>query len=239
MRGKNILITGASQGIGGKTAEYLSSRGARVILVARNEEKLRKIQNGLPEKSSIFVYDLLNLQEIENIFCYCVGQGIKLHGMVHCAGVNRDIPIKYNDVEFMQETMAVNYMAFVELGKFFMKKKYSVDGGSIVAISSSAASMLPPGMCTYASSKMALEASVKIMSKEFIKRRIRVNAIAPACVDTEMVEEAPFVDTNQIEKNQPLGLIKPIYLSYLVEYLLSDKAKYITGATIPVFAGAV
>ncbi len=239
MRGKNILITGASQGIGGKTAEYLSSRGARVILVARNEEKLREIQNGLPEESSLFTCDLLNLQDIENIFRFCAGQGIKLHGMVHCAGVNRDIPIKYNDIEFMQETMTVNYMAFVELGKYFMKKKYSVDGGSIVAISSSAASMLPPGMCTYASSKIALEASVKIMSKELIKRRIRVNAIAPACVDTEMIEKAPFVDTDHIEIGQPLGLIEPKYLSYLVEYLLSDKAKYITGATIPVYAGAV
>ena len=54
-----------------------------------------------------------------------------------------------------------------------------------------------------------------------------------------MIEKAPFVDTDHIEIGQPLGLIEPKYLSYLVEYLLSDKAKYITGATIPVYAGAV
>lgn len=239
MKGKNILITGASQGIGGKTAEYLSSQGARVILVARNEEKLRMIQDALPGESSIFIYDLLNLLDIENIFHFCTKQGIKLHGMVHCAGVNRDIPIKYNDIKFMQETMTVNYMAFVELGKYFMKKKYSTDGGSIVAISSSAASLFPPGMCTYASSKTALEAAVRIMSKEFVKRKIRVNAIAPACVNTEMIAEAPFVNGANIETSQPFGMIEPIYISYLIEYLLSEKAKYITGSTIPIYAGTV
>lgn len=239
MKGKNILITGASQGIGRKTAEYLSSRGARVILVARNGEKLRRIQENLLGDSYILTYDLQDLSNIESIFEFCAGQGLKLHGMVHCAGINRDIPIKYNDVELMQETMVVNYMAFVELGKYFMKKKYSVDGGSIVAISSSAASMLPPGMCTYASSKIAMEAAVKIMAKELVKRKIRVNAVAPSCVDTEMVKEAPFVNADKIEMSQPLGMIEPIYISYLIEYLLSEKAKYITGATIPVYAGAV
>lgn len=239
MNGKNILITGGSQGIGGKTAEYLSAQGARVILVARNIEKLRKIQESLSGKSYIFVCDLQNLSDIENIFGFCAEQGLKLNGMVHCAGVNRDIPIKYNDIQLMQETMTVNYMAFVELGKYFVKKKYSEDGASIVAISSSAASLMPPGMCTYASSKTALETAVKIMSKEFVKRKIRVNAVAPSFVDTEMTEEAPFVNADKIETSQSFGLIDPQYISYLIEYLLSEKAKYITGATIPVYAGVV
>lgn len=239
MKGKNILITGGSQGIGAKTAEYLSSQGATVILVARNEQKLKKLQEGLPGESFVFAYDLQNLTDIEKIFQFCSDKKIKLHGMVHSAGINRDIPIKYNDVDMMKETFTVNYMAFVELGKYFMKKKYSADGGSIVAISSSAASTLPPGMCTYASSKLALEGAVKIMSKELLKRKIRVNAIAPSCVDTDMIEEAPFINVNNIEMSQPFGLIEPIYISYLIEYLLSEKSKFITGITIPVYAGAV
>ena len=238
MEGKNILITGASQGIGAKTAEYLSSQGATVILVARNKEKLEKVRKGLATKSYLFSYDLQDLENIKDIFDYCADQNIKFHGMVHCAGINRDIPIQYNDIGLMQETLTVNYMAFVELGKYFMKKKYSVNDGSIVAISSSAASFFSPGMCTYSSSKAALETTVKIMAKEVLKRGIRVNAIAPAYVDTEMVDNAPFVNTDEIESSQPLGVIKPIYISYLIEYLLSEKAKYITGATIPVFAGA-
>ncbi len=239
MKGKNVLITGGSQGIGAKTAEYLCSQGATVILVARNEQKLKRIQEKLSGESYIFPYDLQNLSDIENIFQFCTDKKLKLHSMVHCAGINRDIPVKYNDINMMMETFTVNYMAFVELGKYFMKKKYSMDGGSIVAISSSAAGMVPPGMCTYASSKLALEGAVKIMSKEMLKRKIRVNAIAPTCVDTDMIEEAPFINLDNIEISQPLGLIEPIYISYLIEYLLSQKAKYITGAVIPIYAGAV
>lgn len=237
VKGKNILITGASQGIGAKTAEYLSEQGATVILVARNEEKLKKVQERLKTKSYLCPYDLQDLDNIKSIFDYCAGLGMKLHGMIYCAGINRDVPISGNRIGFMKETMTVNYMAFVECGKFFMKKKYSEDNSSVVALSSIVTSQFARGMCTYASSKAALEAAVKVMSKETLRRKIRVNAIAPSCVDTEMVENAPFLTSEGIEATQPLGLIEPIYISYLIEYLLSDKSKYITGATIPVSSG--
>ena len=121
---KNILITGASQGIGAQTAEYLSAQGASVILVARSEDKLEKIKTGLPEQSYIYPCDLNDLEQIKGIFDFCVGSGLKLHGMVHCAGVNRDIPIRNNNIKMMLETITVNYMSFTELSKYFIKKKY-------------------------------------------------------------------------------------------------------------------
>ena len=239
MKGKNILITGASKGIGAKTAEYLSGQGATVVLVARNKEKLEKIQDKLSSQSYVFLYDFNDLESIRSIFDYCAEQGIKLNGMVHCAGVNRDVPIRNNDVGWMQETFRVNYMSFIELAKNFVRKKYSEDGSSIVAISSYATHIISAGMCTYTSSKAALEAAVKVMAKEFVKRKIRTNAILPACVDTEMVVEAPFLEYDSISASQPLGLIEPEYISNLAEFLLSDKAKYITGALIPVSAGLI
>ena len=138
MKEKNILITGASQGIGAKTAEYLSAQGATVILVARNADKLKGIQKGISGRSYIFPYDLNDLEHIQTIFDFCLDLGIKLNGLVYCAGVNHDIPIRNTDIGLMCETLTVNYMAFVELSKYFIKKKYSEDGGSIVAISSHA-----------------------------------------------------------------------------------------------------
>lgn len=239
VNGKNILITGASQGIGAQTAEYLSAQGATVILVARSEDKLEKIKAGLPERSYIYPCDLNDLEQIKGIFDFCAGSGLKLHGMVHCAGVNRDIPIRNNNIEMMLETITVNYMSFTELSKYFIKKKYSEEDSSIVAISSHATNIIASGMSTYTSSKAALEATVKVLAKEVLKRRIRVNAIAPACVDTEMVANAPFIDNEGITVSQPLGLIEPVHISYLVDFLLSDKARYITGAVIPVSAGTI
>ena len=239
MQAKNILITGASQGIGAKTAEYLARQGAVVILVARNQQKLMDVQAKISGKSFIYSYDLNDLGNIQRIFDHCAEKGIKLHGMVHCAGVNRDVPIRSNDIGMMQETLTVNYMSFIELAKYFIRKKYSENGGSIVAISSHATNIISAGMSSYTSSKAALEAAVKVMSKEFVKRGIRVNAIAPACVDTEMVADASFMSEEIISGAQPLGIIEPVYISYLVDFLLSDKSKYMTGAVIPVSAGNI
>lgn len=238
---KNVLVTGASSGIGEAVSRYLSQQQYYVILVARNENRLNKISTELENKSLVIPYDLNDLHGIESIFMTCKEKGLKLDGLVHCAGINNDIPISSNDIEIMEEVTRVNYYSFVELGKYFGKKKYSNDFSSIVAISSSAANACVKGMCTYSASKAALNASVKVMGKEFLKRKQRVNAIMPSFVDTPMAENVD-VQLGTLERKlemQPLGMISPLQIAYLVEFLLSDKAQYITGACIPVSGGAI
>ncbi len=141
----------------------------------------------------------------------------------------------------MKEVTAVNYYSFVELGKYFNKKKYSNDRASVVAISSSAAETCTKGMCTYAASKAALNAAVKVMGREFLKRHQRVNAILPTFVDTPMAVrmDDALGDLDSKIAGQPLGLIEPEQIAFLVEFLISDKSSYITGACIPVSAGAI
>ena len=234
---KNILITGATGGIGEATARYLVEQGYFVILIGRNHEKLDALKEELSPNVLTFSYDLKDLYNIGSIFDFISDNNIKLDGMVHAAGINRDIAIRSNDVDVMQEVTAVNYMSFVELMKYFMKKKYSNDGGSVVAISSSAVIHHPMGMCTYTASKSALESVVFVASKEAIKRKIRVNAIEPGFVDTKMAKEAAYADKESIEITQPLGMIEPLYISYFIEYLLSDKARYMTGGLYPIVGG--
>lgn len=238
---KWILITGASSGIGEAVCKYLSSQGYGTVLVARNEDRLKKISDGLPGENFFISYDLRNLEEIEAIFCACKERDIKLDGLVHCAGINNDIPVRANDIHVMQDVTSINYYSFVEMGKYFCKKKYSNDGAALVAISSSAADACMKGMCTYSASKAALNAAVKVMGKEFVKRRQRVNAILPSFVDTPMAEQmnTALGDLESKIASQPLGLIDPRQVAYLVEFLLSDKSAYITGACIPVSGGAI
>lgn len=238
---KKILITGASSGIGEQTARYLSEQGYETVLVARNAEKLNDIANSLAGETVVIPFDLNKLSEIKNIFDRCKEQGIKLDALIHCAGINSDMPISVNDIEIMQQVTTVNYYAFVELGKYFGKKKYSNEGSSIVAISSSAADACMKGMCTYSASKAALNASVKVMAREYLKRKQRVNAIMPSFVDTPMAKQMDeqLGDLDQKLATQPLGLIEPIDISYMVEFLISEKAKYITGACIPISGGAI
>ena len=238
---KWILVTGASSGIGEAVSKYLSSQGYGVVLVARNQDKLRIISQNLPNDNFFVSYDLMKLEHIEEIFVMCKEKGIKLDGMVHCAGINRDIPVRANDIIAMREVTTTNYYSFLELGKYFCKKKYSNDGASIVAMSSTAANACSKGMCTYSASKAALNAVVKTMGKEFVKRRQRVNAIMPSYVDTPMVEQVDEAlgKMQSIIETQPLGLIEPLQIAYLVEFLLSEKSSYITGACIPVSGGSI
>ena len=184
-----------------------------------------------------YICDLNQLKSIKGIFEFCKEKGLKLDGMVHAAGISNPIPVRSVSVESMQETMRVNCMSFAELGKYFCGKKYSNENASIVAISSLAAIRPVMGQLAYAASKSALNSMVEVMAKEFLKRKIRVNAIMPSYVDTPMVAEGGRFGMNNGIDAMPLGVIEPIQIAYLAEFLLSDKSKHITGAAIPVSSG--
>ena len=231
---KWILVTGASSGIGLEIAKYLDFKGYNLVLTARSKGKLHNVQCSLKNDSLILPIDLQNLQEIEALFKKIKEKAIKLGGMIHCAGIGSNLPIRSNNIEDMKNTMTTNYFSFVELGKYFSKKSYSVDESSIVAISSISPLTCYAGACNYAASKASINIAVKIMAKEFMKRRIRVNAILPAYVNTPL---GPAEDDELYVQQQPLGIIKAEYIAYLVEYLLSEKSKYMTGTLIPMSGG--
>ena len=231
----NILITGASSGIGEAVSRELSEQGYMVILVARNEEKLLRISSEIGNNCYTYPFDLENLDRIKDIFDFCRRQGILLNGMVHCAGETITSAIKTNEIDTMERILKVNCEAFVELGKFFINRKYSEKGASVVAVSSLSVQTRRRGKSVYSASKAALEAVVEVMAKEAVGREIRVNSVRPAYVNTKMIDS--HSDMTDFNAEQKLGIIEPEYIAYLIEFLLSDKAKYITGAHIPVSAG--
>lgn len=240
LEGKCILITGASSGMGRHFAEYAGTHGSTLILVARRQESLEEIKKKFLDKCHVFCYDLNDIENIKEIFDFVKDNGLKLDGLVHCAGVGYDAPIRVLEAEQTENVMRVNTLSFVQLGKFFSMKKYSNDGSSIVALSSMAAFENPKGMLSYNISKIALHSAIATMAKEFLARKIRVNGIAPGFVDTPMAMEAfeSIEDRKEsLLKQQPLGIIPPQQISYLIEFLLSERGEYITGAVVPVSGG--
>lgn len=234
---KNILVTGATSGIGYATTKILLQNNYYVVMVARNKEKLEQLHAIYKENTAYIVFDLSILDNVESIYQFCISKGIKLDGLVHCAGAIFNSPVKTCNMKKMEYLFKLNCMAFVELTKFFYKRKYSHDGASIVAISSMAAKVNVSGQCAYSASKAALNSAIETTSKEFIRRKIRVNAILPHIVNTEMTQRG-LDRLGQIDEIMPLGIIEPEYIGYLVDFLLSEKAKYITGSLIPVTSGA-
>lgn len=237
MKGKNILITGASSGIGRSVALHLAELGANLVLVSRREQELMALVEQIGSNACYCVCDLQDAGQIEDVFGFCEEQGIVLDGFVHSAGIANPVPVRSASPESIEQMMQINAISFMEIAGFFYKKKHSNNGASIVAISSMAAVRPVSGQASYAASKAALNAMVEVMAQEFLKRKIRVNAIMPSYVDTPMVEkDAAFGMNNGID-NMPLGVIDPMQIAYLVEFLLSDKALHITGAEIPVTSG--
>ncbi len=237
MKNKNVLITGASSGIGKAVALHLAAQGVQLVLVARREQELQALVDTIGFSARYFVCDLQDASQIEGIFSFCEEQGIVLDGFVHSAGIANPVPVRSATPEGIEQMMQINAISFMEIAKYFYKKKHSNNGSSIVAISSLAAVRPVSGQASYAASKAALNAMVEVMAQEFLKRRIRVNAIMPSYVNTPMVEkDASFGMNNGID-NMPLGVIDPLQIAYLVEFLLSDKAIHITGAEIPVSSG--
>ena len=240
MNSKTIVVTGATSGIGEAVAERFAAEGARIVAIGRNMAQLEKLGQKFPNQIFPFVYDLMNLDNMEEIFIYCKENGLKLDGLVHCAGVAFNNVIRSNDIEEMEQTMRINCFAFLELGKYFSMKKYSNNESSLVAISSIEALKSDKGLSQYNASKAALNSVVKTMSKEFMRRKIRVNAILPANVKTPMLMATARQIENYIEKSearQPLGLIEPEYIGYMAEYLMSDYARFMTGELVVMSGG--
>lgn len=231
---KNILVTGCTSGIGLEVSKYLHELDYGLLLVGRDEEKIESISKQL-DSASYFICDLRNSGQIKDIFSFCQESGIMLDGMVHCAGCGKSMPVRCIQEEEVKEPMQVHYYAFLELCKYFYNRKISYDGSSIIAVSSIGSMTKRKGSVAYVASKNALNTAVSIASKEFLKRRIRVNAIQPAYVDTRMTEGLESLVN--IKKQQPMGLIPPRDIAYIIEFLLSEKSKFITGAFIPISAG--
>lgn len=243
LSGKNIMVTGASSGIGKGIAIFLSKLGANVIMVARNEEKLREVYAELePGNHSYCLLDLNNLKSIEGMIENVCNTGIKLNGLVHSAGISITTPLQYLKLDDLNNIMSVNFYSFVELVKHFSKRKFNDSGGSIVAISSISSKVGARGLTAYCASKGALESAVRAMALDLAPKNIRINAIAPSMVATQIYDGLKEIINNkdfetELKKRQFMGLGNPEDIAYAAAFLLSDASRFITGTSVVVDGG--
>jgi len=242
MQGKNILVTGASSGMGEAMTRHFYKEGATVIAVARNGQKLQTLKEELGSRLWVCPADLSIPENVRTIFGFCKENGLKLDGIVHSAGVTMNCPLRSNRIESMEQLMRVNFEALVEICHYASNKSYAKEGAAIVAISSTAGLRGGKGVAVYSASKAAVNNLVKSAAMELLPRKIRINAIAPTMVRTKMyydtVEEIPNIE-EMVNAAQPLGLIEPESIAEVAHFLLSEKARYITGSILTVGAGDV
>lgn len=240
---KNIMVTGASSGIGKGIAILLSKLGANIIMVSRNEARLKETYKQLASGNhSYYLLDLINVNDIGSMMESVCSNGIKLNGLVHSAGISKTLPLQYLKPEEINRIMTVNFYSFIELVKHFCKRKNNDGGGSIVAISSISGKVGARGLTAYCASKGALDSAVKSMALELAPKNIRINSIAPGMIKTQIYDGLNEIVNNDhfeedLKRRQILGLGEPADIAHAAAFLLSDSARFITGTSMIVDGG--
>ncbi len=240
LHGKTILVTGASSGIGQETAIACSKMGARVIVTARNPERLKETFDQLDVRTDGHMQLFADLTSQED-----VGQMIAslpaLDGAVLCAGNSTTLPLQFGSREKFDEMFDVNFFAPVELLRLMYKKKVLQKGASVVMIASIGGThSFMPGNGVYGASKAALNSVMKYAAREYSSRKIRVNSICPGMVDTPLIHRGTITEEQLAEdaKKYPLGRYGyPEDIANGAIYLLSDASSWLTGHDLVIDGG--
>jgi NAD(P)-dependent dehydrogenase (short-subunit alcohol dehydrogenase family) len=243
MTNRTVLVTGASSGIGRETSVLLSQLGARVVLVARNVDRLQETAARL-EGTGHCIESVDLTQQVDDIPAWLkrlaadVGP---LHGLVHSAGTQITRPVRFQTNADVDSLMRINLNAVFGLAKGFRQKGVCTADGRLVLLSSVMGLVGQATVTAYAASKGALIALTKSLAMEFARDGLRVNCVAPAHVKTEMAETLQDALTDEqfeaIKAMHPLGIGTPLDVAYAIAFLLADTGRWITGTTLVVDGG--
>lgn len=237
---KAILITGASSGIGKATAILCAQMGAKLIITGRTESKLNDVFDSLiGEGHQKIVVDFEN----ENAITDLITMVSQLDGIVHSAGILETIPLAFTNSEKLSRIMKINFEVPFSITQQLLKAKKFKKDTSIVFVSSlSGYSTVASGISAYSASKGAISASIRVMALELASKKIRVNAICPGMVKTDMnIENNILTETQLLEdekRNYPLGYGTSKQIATSIVFLLGDGSSWITGTNLIIDGGA-
>lgn len=241
---KRILIVGASSGIGKQTAITLSQVGAKLSLVARNEEKLQKAIEALEgEGHDYFIADVSNVNSIETLIKDVVTKDGPLDGLVYTAGVGTALPLMQSKPEKVQDTFKVNFFGFFEVIRQVARKTRFNPGMRIVGVSSCASLRGDKSKAIYSSSKAAMDSAVRCMAKELAEKGICINTVAPSMTATDLYDRyvekygEESATNKELLTRQYLGIAQSQDIANAIAFLISPAARFITGITMPVDGG--
>jgi len=240
-----FVVTGATSGIGKGVVKSLLDEGAVVIAVGRNSHKLEQLHSDVNERGKLFleIQDLSLCDGLDKWIVRLSKKYGKFHGLVLSAGVQQITPISSPfSVEKSKKLFEVNYFSNVQLAKGFCDRRANIGkGSSVVFLSSIASKTGNAGIVSYASSKGAINAAVKSLAVEYASSGVRINAVLPGFVMTEMIETWKEVYTpekiDELNNSYPLGIGKVEDVVGPILFLLSNRANWITGCEFVVDGG--
>ncbi|MFC8077696.1 SDR family NAD(P)-dependent oxidoreductase [Streptomyces sp. NPDC057307] len=238
LTGKIALITGSTGGIGSETARLIAASGADVVITGRNPERGAATVKSISEAggSARFVAaDLTDLASLRRL----AGEAGDVDILVNNAAIFPGGPTTSQDVETFDTALAANIRAPYFLTAALAPGMVARGSGSIINISTMAVRVGMAGLSVYAATKAALESLTRTWAAEFSPAGVRVNTVAPGPTRTDMVIGSMGEEgAQQVAKTTLLGrLATPREIAEVIHFLATERAAYVTGATIAADAG--
>lgn len=245
LENKVIIVTGASSGIGAQCAIDCSKMGARVVLVARNEERLKQTleQCEEPSRHMILPLDLSSSEGLKEAIKDVVAKVGKINGVVNCAGMSSVTPLKLVTDELLDQFFRTNVYSAINLSKEVTRVgNYDKEHGCSIIFFASIMGLCGEKCKTmYSATKGALIAAARSMACELAKNKVRVNVVSPGAIETPINAKLPHMADpelrKELEEKHLLGLGECSDIANACIYLLSDAAKWVTGQNFIVDGG--
>lgn len=238
-----VIVTGASSGIGRAIAVELGRRSARLVLIGRNEDRLRETAALLPaDAARVVVQDLHQIEALQTLVGDHARDYGRVYGLCHCAGTVETRPLASFQAASFREMVDVNVIAALELARAVCRRTVMTEeGGALLFIASIYGLVGMPGQLVYSATKGALQSAARTMAIELARRRIRVNTLSPGLVHTPMTDAAfSLLSAEQvraIEDAHPLGTGSPDDVARAATFLLAPQSTWITGTDLVIDGG--
>lgn len=243
LKGKNVIVTGASSGIGQKVAISCSKMGANVALIGRNVDRLEETRNQLDGNGHLSIsYDLIDLENQKELVAGIVNQMGVIDGLVNCAGISTTMPFKLMNPEKVKELFQTNVFATIELTRQVLNvKNVNKLGASVIFFASVMGCVGENAKSLYGMTKGALISGCRSLAIEYAPKKIRVNVVSPGVVETAINKNQYYLADPErrkiTEAMHPLGLGTTDDIANACVYLLSDASRWITGQNLIVDGG--
>lgn len=237
LKGKTILVTGASSGIGRATALEAAKIGAYVIAQGRNEDRLARLREEMPDQIQTIRLELTNLDEVAE----AVSNIVIIDGLVNSAGIGTTVLFQSLTPRKISKVFDTNFFAPVELTRLLIKAKKIKNGGSIVFLSSIDGPINSHiANSGYSATKAAIAAIAKGMAVELAPRNIRVNYLMPGQTETPLIHNDSITDEQlalDMAKYPLKRYGRPEEIAYGAIYFLSDASSFTTGSGLVIDGG--
>jgi 3-oxoacyl-[acyl-carrier protein] reductase len=238
---RNVIVTWGSRGLGLGIASKLANESLRVIAIARKESsELNAViqQSAHPESFQFVPFDLADIEGIADLVKMLRKNFGPLYGLVNNAGMSAEGALAMMQTSRMEQVVRLNTLSPIVMTKSVVRSMMADGGGRIVNIASVVAFTGYSGLSVYSATKASLIGFTRSLAREVGRMGVNVNAVAPGFVDTEMTRDLKDEHREQIVRRSALKrLVEVEDVANAVEFLLSDRAKNITGTVITVDAG--